>query len=43
MTPHEAAQTLWWFVVVVLIGIGVVLWWDVRKELRDSKKDVRTR
>jgi len=43
MTPHEAAQNLWWFVAVVLIGIGVVLWWDVRKELRDSKKDVRTR
>jgi len=38
MTPHEAAQTLWWFVAVVVIGIAVVLFIDYRKELKNVRK-----
>jgi cbb3-type cytochrome oxidase subunit 3 len=32
MSPHEAAQNVVWFVVLVFVGIGVVLWFDYRKE-----------
>ena len=32
MSPHEAAQSVVWFVVLVFVGIGVVLWFDYRKE-----------
>lgn len=32
MQPHEAAQSVAWFVVLVFVGIGVVLWYDFRKE-----------
>jgi hypothetical protein len=28
----QAAQELVWFVVLVFIGIGVVIWHDIRKE-----------
>jgi len=38
MTPHEAAQSLWWFAVLILAGIGVILWYDIRKEERDAQK-----
>jgi Mg2+ and Co2+ transporter CorA len=36
MTPHEAAQSLWWFVAIVMVGIAVVLFIDYRKEKRDD-------
>ena len=32
MPAHEAAQNVVWFVVLVFVGIGLVLWWDYRKE-----------
>ena len=32
MSPHEAAQSVAWFVVLVFIGIGLVLFHDYRKE-----------
>jgi hypothetical protein len=32
MAPHEAAQSVAWFVVLVYFGIGVVLARDIRKE-----------
>jgi hypothetical protein len=32
MQPHEAAQSVAWFVVLVFIGIGLVLFHDYRKE-----------
>jgi hypothetical protein len=38
MALHEAAQSVVWFVVVVFIGIGVVMWYDIRKEKRDGEK-----
>lgn len=28
----QAAHELMWFVVLVFVGIGVVIWWDMRKE-----------
>ena len=36
MTPHEAAQSLWWFVAIVLLGVAVVLFIDYRKEKKDD-------
>lgn len=36
MTPHEAAQSLWWFVVIVTVGIAVVLFIDYKKEKKDE-------
>lgn len=39
MTPHEAAQSLWWFVAIVLLGIAIVLFIDCRKEKKDKSKD----
>lgn len=38
MTPHEAAQSVAWFAVLVLVGIGVVLWIDIRKESKNVRK-----
>jgi amino acid transporter len=32
MQPHEAAQSIAWFVVLVFVGIGLVIWFDNRKE-----------
>ena len=32
MPLHEAAQSVAWFAIVVLVGIAVVLWLDIRKE-----------
>jgi len=28
----QAAQELVWFVVIVFVGIGVVIWLDMRKD-----------
>ncbi len=28
----QAAQELVWFVVLVIVGIGVVIWLDMRKD-----------
>lgn len=39
MLPHEAARSLSWFVVLVIVGIGIVLWRDIRKEKDDDKQD----
>lgn len=36
MTPHEAAQSLWWFVAIILLGIAIVLFIDYRKEKKDD-------
>ncbi len=36
MTPHEAAQSLWWFVAIVLLGVAIVLFIDYRKEKKDD-------
>ena len=38
MTPHEAAQSVAWFAVVVVVGIGVVMYYDIRKELKSKRK-----
>jgi hypothetical protein len=38
MTPHEAAQSVAWFAVVVLVGIGVVLYYDYHKEVKSKRK-----
>ena len=34
----EAAQGLAWFVLIVFVGIGVVMWLDMRKEGKDAQK-----
>jgi len=34
----QAAQELVWFVVLVFIGIGVVIWLDIRKEKPKRKE-----
>jgi hypothetical protein len=34
----QAAQELVWFVVIVVVGIGVVIWHDIRKEKPKSKR-----
>jgi hypothetical protein len=38
MTPHEAAQSVAWFAILVLVGIGVVMWIDIRKEIKNVRK-----
>ena len=34
----EAAQGLVWFVVIVFVGIGLLIWNDIRKDKRDDEK-----
>ena len=34
MAPYDLAREVAWFVVLVYVGIGVVLWLDWRKEVR---------
>lgn len=38
MTPHEAAQSVVWFVVVVFVGIGILMYYDIRKENKEKRK-----
>ena len=38
MTPHEAAQSVARFAVVVLVGVGVVMYYDIRKENKEKRK-----
>ena len=38
MTPHEAAQSVAWFVVLVFVGLGVCMWRQFKKEERDEKE-----
>ena len=40
MLPHEAAQSVAWFAFAVVIGIGVILWYEIRKDKRDAQKQV---
>ena len=35
---EQAARELVWFVVCVFIGIGLMIWRDMRKEVRDAQK-----
>lgn len=35
----QAAQELVWFVVLVVVGIGVVIWRDIRNEKKEKKDD----
>jgi hypothetical protein len=35
----QAAQELVWFVVLVVVGIGVVIWRDIRNEKKERKDD----
>ena len=35
----EAAQELVWFVVLIVVGIGVVIWRDMRNEKKEKKDD----
>jgi hypothetical protein len=39
MALHEAAQSVAWFAFVVVIGIGLVMWHDIKKEKRDDQKE----
>jgi len=39
--PHEAAQSVAWFAVVVVIGIAVVIWRDIKKEKKDDRDQKR--
>jgi len=42
MTPHEAAQSVAWFAVVVLFGVAVVIYLDIRKESRNEKQSAKS-
>ena len=35
----QAAHELVWFVVLVFVGIGVVIWRDIRNEKKERKDD----
>jgi hypothetical protein len=35
----QAAQELVWFVVLIVVGIGVVIWRDIRNEKKEKKDD----
>jgi hypothetical protein len=35
----QAAQELVWFVVLIVVGIGVVIWRDMRNEKKEKKDD----
>lgn len=35
----QAAQELVWFVVIVFVVIGIVLWRDCRSETKEKKDD----
>lgn len=35
----QAAQELVWFVVLVVVGIGVVIWRDIRNDKKEKKDD----
>lgn len=35
---EQAARELVWFVIFIFIGIGVMMWRDMRKEERDAQK-----
>ena len=41
MTLHEAAQSVAWFAISVLVGVAVVLWRDYRKETKDIPRPTR--
>lgn len=32
MSLHEAAQSVAWFAILVVVGIGVLIWHDIRKD-----------
>jgi hypothetical protein len=34
----EAAHELLWFVVLVFVGIGVLIWHDIKKEDKPNRK-----
>lgn len=36
MALHEAAQSVAWFAILVVIGIGVILFIDCKKEDKDD-------
>lgn len=38
MPLHEAAREVVWFAVVVLLGIGAVIWYDIWKENKQERK-----
>lgn len=41
MALHEAAQNVAWFAVLILVGIGVVLWYEIRKDKRHAQKQTK--
>ena len=38
MALHEAAQSVAWFAIVIVVGLGVVMYYDIRKEVKQRKK-----
>ena len=38
---HEAAQSVAWFAVIIVVGIAVVLWRDIKKEKKDDRDQKR--
>lgn len=37
MALHEAAQNVAWFAIVIILGIGVILARDIRKERKSGE------
>ena len=38
---HEAAQNVAWFAIVVVVGIAVMIWRDIKKEKKDDRDQKR--
>ena len=38
MNLHEAAQSVAWFAILIIVGIALVLAYDIRKERKDDDK-----
>lgn len=36
MPPHEAAQSLWWFVLLCFVVIGIGVWRGVKEERKNK-------
>lgn len=41
MPLHEAAQSVAWFVILIFVGIGLVLWYEIRKDKRDAQEQTK--
>ena len=36
MLPHEAAQSLWWFVLFIFVVVGIGVWRGIKEERKNK-------